>query len=121
MVDYRSCDNCKFCDMDEHEEPCVGCRNTAVFHSNEYYEKQFLWEQKGTAEAVDHPAHYCQGKYECIDVMVETFGKEATQDFCLLNAFKYVWRARSKNGVEDIKKARFYLDKFLELEGEADE
>lgn len=121
MVDYKSCDNCKFDDTDEHEEPCARCRNTAVVCSNEYYERPFLWEPIEAAEAVDHPSHYNQGKYECIDVMVETFGKEATQSFCLLNAFKYVWRARSKNGVEDIKKARFYLDKFLELEGETNE
>ena len=37
---------------------------------------------------VDHPAHYRQGKYECIEVMVETFGIEATKNFCLLNVFK---------------------------------
>ena len=42
-----------------------------------------------SAESVSHPAHYNQGKYECIDVMLETFGKEATKNFCLLNAFKY--------------------------------
>jgi hypothetical protein len=68
---------------------------------------------------VDHPAHYNQGKFECIDVMVETFGKEATQTFCLLNAFKYVWRTGEKNGVEDIKKAIWYLEKYIELEGKA--
>lgn len=68
-------------------------------------------------DMVNSPRHYNQGKFECIDVMVETFGKEATQDFCLLNAFKYVWRTGEKNGVEDVKKARWYLDKYLELEG----
>ena len=65
---------------------------------------------------VDHPAHYRQGKYECIEVMVETFGIEATKNFCLLNAFKYVWRAGDKNGLEDLKKARFYLDYYISLE-----
>ena len=69
-------------------------------------------------ENVNHPAHYNQGKYECIDVMAETFGKEATQNFCLLNVFKYVWRTGEKNGAEDVKKARWYLDKYLELEDE---
>lgn len=65
---------------------------------------------------VDHPAHYSQGKYECIEVMVETFGIEATKNFCLLNVFKYVWRAGAKNGLEDLKKARFYLDYYISLE-----
>lgn len=73
------------------------------------------------AETVNHPSHYNQGKFECIEVMAETFGKRSTEDFCLLNAFKYIWRAGEKNGIEDIKKASWYLDKFLELEGETDE
>ncbi len=70
------------------------------------------------SDAVNHPSHYNQGKFECIDVMVETFGKEAAKNFCLLNAFKYIWRTGEKNGAEDVKKAIWYLDKFLELEGE---
>lgn len=73
------------------------------------------------AETVNHPSHYNQGKFECIEVMLETFGKEATKNFCLLNVFKYIWRAGDKNGREDIKKAVWYLDKFLELESETDE
>ena len=68
-----------------------------------------------SAEAVVHPAHYNQGKYECIDVMLETFGKDATKSFCLLNAFKYVWRMGEKNGVEDIEKAIWYMEKYIEL------
>ena len=70
------------------------------------------------SDNVNHPSHYNQGKFECIDVMVETFGKEAAKNFCLLNAFKYVWRTGEKNGAEDVKKAIWYLSKFLELEGE---
>ncbi len=73
------------------------------------------------SDNVNHPSHYNQGKFECIDVMVETFGKEAAKNFCLLNAFKYVWRTGEKNGAEDVKKAIWYLNKFLELEGEKHE
>lgn len=40
---------------------------------------------------------------------------------CILNAFKYVWRAKKKNGVEDIKKAILYLNKYIELEGERED
>lgn len=74
--------------------------------------------QNSTSDAVNHPSHYNQGKFECIDVMVETFGEEAAKNFCILNAFKYIWRTGEKNGAEDVKKAIWYLDKFLELEGE---
>lgn len=67
------------------------------------------------ADNVNHPAHYETGKFECIDVMVETQGVEATMDFCVCNALKYIYRHRKKNGVEDIKKADWYLKKYLDL------
>lgn len=66
------------------------------------------------ADNVNHPSHYT-GKYECIDVMQDVFGDNATDNFCLCNAFKYIWRARKKNGLEDVKKAIWYLNKYLEL------
>ena len=65
---------------------------------------------------VNHPSHYCTGKYECIDVMLEVFGKEAVQNFCRLNAFKYLYRSDRKNGIEDINKALWYLNKFVEID-----
>lgn len=65
------------------------------------------------ADNVNHPSHYT-GKYECIDVMQDVFGDEATNNFCLCNAFKYIWRARKKNGLEDVKKAVWYLKKYIE-------
>ena len=53
--------------------------------------------------------------------MVAAFGKETVEDFCLCNAFKYVWRTRKKNGLEDCKKARWYLNKYVEMvENEVD-
>jgi len=67
------------------------------------------------ADNVNHPAHYETGKFECIEVMLETQGVEATKDFCVCNALKYIYRHRNKNGVEDIKKADWYLKKYLEL------
>lgn len=64
---------------------------------------------------VNHPAHYNTGKYESIDVMVETQGVDAVKNFCICNAFKYIYRHKFKNGTEDIKKAIWYLNKYIEL------
>lgn len=64
---------------------------------------------------VNHPSHYESGNFECIDVMIETQGAEEVKSFCLCNAFKYLYRHKRKNGIEDIKKARWYIDKFIEL------
>lgn len=66
-------------------------------------------------DVVNHPKHYESGKFECIDVMVETQGLESVKNFCLCNAFKYLYRHNKKNGIEDIKKARWYITKFIEL------
>lgn len=64
-------------------------------------------------DPVNRPAHYTSGGIECIDAMQAAFGDEAVKDFCLCNAFKYLWRHRQKNGVEDLKKARWYLNRLI--------
>lgn len=63
---------------------------------------------------INHPEHYT-GKYECLDVMIETQGIDAVLDFCICNAFKYIYRHRKKNGIEDIKKAQWYINKYIEI------
>lgn len=63
---------------------------------------------------VHHPNHY-NGKYECIEVMKDVFGGQSTKDFCIMNAFKYLWRYKKKNGEEDIKKAKEYLNMYEEI------
>ena len=73
------------------------------------------------SDSVNHPKHYTNGVYECIDVMVDVYGKEAVKTFCLLNAFKYLWRTNNKNGSEDVQKGNWYLEKYLELEGKNEE
>lgn len=65
---------------------------------------------------VDHSNHYKTGRFECIDVILETQGIEAVKDFCICNTFKYLYSHKNKNGVEDIKKAKFYLEYYIKLE-----
>ncbi len=73
-------------------------------------------------DMVNHPSHYTNGKYECInvieDVTKDLVGLEAV---CTANVIKYMWRWKHKNGVEDLKKARWYLNKLIDnTEGMAD-
>jgi trimethylamine:corrinoid methyltransferase-like protein len=67
-------------------------------------------------DSVNHPSHYETNGVECIVAMEAAQGADAVQDFCICNAFKYIWRHKHKNGAEDIKKAVWYLNKWLELE-----
>lgn len=57
-----------------------------------------------------NPDHYKNStSLECIEAMEMIFGKEAVYNFCVLNAFKYIWRWKNKNGSEDLDKAKWYL------------
>ena len=38
------------------------------------------------------------------------YGLGSVLDYCLLNAFKYVWRYKNKNGLEDLQKAEWYVN-----------
>lgn len=63
-----------------------------------------------------NPDHYKERtSIECIDAMIMTFGAKRTAEYCVQNVYKYVWRHKYKNKLEDLKKAEWYLDKFDEL------
>lgn len=64
------------------------------------------------SDRVNHPAHYTQGCVECIDALKSaTIGLEGIEAVCTANAIKYLWRWKRKNGVEDIEKAIWYLER----------
>lgn len=60
--------------------------------------------------AVSHPAHYCQGGIECIEAIKASMTSMEFQGYLKGNCMKYLWRWRAKGGVQDLKKARVYLD-----------
>lgn len=62
-----------------------------------------------------HPEHYTYGKYECIEILRDVLGEEGFKEFCRGNVFKYLWRYNHKNGKEDLLKAKYYLEKLVEV------
>lgn len=63
---------------------------------------------------VNHPSHYTKGKVECIDALESaTIGKTGIEAVCVANVIKYLWRYEEKNGLEDVKKAQFYLNRLV--------
>lgn len=63
-----------------------------------------------------NPDHYkSQTSLECIEAMQIALGESAVIDFCVGNAWKYIWRWKNKNGVEDLHKAEWYIKKGQEL------
>lgn len=83
---------------------------------NLYGEPKF--ETKKVDDRVNHPSHYTDGKIECIDAIEACMSKEAFMGYCKGNIIKYVWRYEHKGGVESLKKAKWYLDKLIEVVGE---
>ena len=68
----------------------------------------------GAKDNVNHPSHYTQGKVECLDALESaTIGKSGIEAVCVSNIIKYLWRYEEKNGVEDVRKAQFYLNRLL--------
>jgi len=61
-----------------------------------------------------NPDHYKSGKIECIDALeAATVGKEGIEALCTANIIKYVWRYPQKSGLEDLLKAKWYLDHLI--------
>lgn len=67
-------------------------------------------------DPVNNPKHYTKGSVECFDAIFASQGMKAAESFCLCNAFKYIWRCMEKNGVEDVKKAIWYLQRYIDIE-----
>ena len=64
---------------------------------------------------VNHPAHYTAGGIECIDAIAAALTCQTDPMHAWLTGqvLKYMWRWPLKNGLEDLKKARFYLDRLI--------
>ena len=64
---------------------------------------------------VNHPAHYTAGKIECIDALeAATTGLRGIEAVCTANAIKYLWRHKYKNGIQDLRKAIWYIERLIQ-------
>lgn len=67
-----------------------------------------------THDPVNHPSHYTTGGIETIDFLQAKLGREGFEGYLAGNVLKYITRYRHKNGLEDLRKARWYLDRLIE-------
>lgn len=116
--EFKTCDDCKYVAKSCTQEPCADCVHN---HTSGDYPDRFIpaWVSAEEIDPINHPAHY-EGNtsLECIDVMEIAFGAEAVGNFCLCNAFKYLWRYKHKGGAEDVQKAEWYLSHYSDIVGE---
>ena len=82
------------------------------------YDHVYKNMDENVPDMVNHPQHYTQGGIECIDALkAATVGKRGIEAVCVANVIKYLWRYEEKNGIEDVRKAKWYIERLLmELE-----
>lgn len=64
----------------------------------------------GTSDNVNRPKHYLKGGLECIQVIKAQLTPEQYKGYLYGNVLKYMWRWPDKNGLEDLRKAKHYLE-----------
>ena len=133
----HKCDSCELKNLYDEQTDVFTDNNGCVFDEmdEQMVEKIYGWykeldqaacenakaeccNKEPDADMVNHPVHYTQGGIECIDALkAATVSKTGIEAVCTANAIKYLWRYEEKNGIEDVKKARWYIDKLIrELE-----
>ena len=71
-------------------------------------------DNKELEDMVNHPPHYNKAGIECIDA-IKAMTDDGFEYYLQGNIMKYLWRYRYKNGVEDLKKAQWYLSKLIDI------
>jgi len=93
------------------ETPCSDCPNQPDNFEAEFDAKMLDQQLKEAMDATN-PKHYRKGDVECIDALkAATIGKTGIEAVCVANVIKYLWRYEEKNGVEDVEKALWYLNR----------
>ena len=131
------CDNCELMKKYDRDTSEFTDQYSCIFHkmSDDMLNKCYNWykeldpaacenaegeccSKEPNVDMVNHPSHYTQGGIECIDALkAATVSKTGIEAVCTANAIKYLWRYEEKIGIEDVKKARWYIDRLIkELE-----
>ena len=118
----KFCDDCHGCNICLLEKFSGGVMCDFDKWSNDKlaiaYDHVYKNMDENVPDMVNHPQHYTQGCIECIDALkAATVGKRGIEAVCVANVIKYLWRYEEKNGIEDVRKAKWYIERLLkELE-----
>jgi hypothetical protein len=86
----------------------------AIWAANDAINEPPVIKQSLAPDPVN-PSHCKQESIECIEEIKAALGGGFTP-YLWGNILKYTWRWPSKNGIEDLKKARWYLDRLIKEE-----
>lgn len=117
----KSCYTCKHYNhgLCSEYNTLICIEDMSCWQLSENAKVDLLHDAEPEHDAVNSPAHYTSGGIECIDCIKAALGENFI-GFLIGNVFKYCYRYRNKNGLEDLKKAAWYLDRAIkEIEDEA--
>lgn len=122
--DATGCRGCPFLleDTDGYQESFCSITNIQEIGTERLIERLKQLDSsyapsENSSDNVNSPAHYKRGGMECIDaIRALCEGLDGVEAYYVGNILKYIWRYKFKNGVEDLKKARHYLDWLIEQE-----
>lgn len=117
------------------EQDIIGERVVGNWANNSFITVEKEWQYIGedleftlgistitTSNDKINPEHYKKGKVECIEAIESaTVGKIGIEAACTANVIKYLWRYENKNGLEDVKKAQWYLNRLIKHLEEKDD
>ena len=99
IMSNRKCKSCRWETTNSNTEPCRSC------FDNSNYSCDSL---KSPYDPIEKPNYYTAGKYETIDIIADQV--EDYKSYLHGNCIKYLSRYRFKNGVEDLKKCKKYIE-----------
>lgn len=114
-IDYRVGADAKYRKGISYEDQVRGLKPVVPRVLDDEPVKEEITKLVESLDTKVHPEHYTYGKYECINVLKDILGEEGFKEFCRGNVFKYLWRYNHKNGKEDLLKAKYYLEKLIEV------
>ena len=94
------------------------CKNGEARLDGGHLENEEVKIDDNGPDMVNHPQHYTQGGIECIEcIKAAVTNKVGIEAVCVANVIKYLFRYEEKNGIEDVRKAKWYVERLLkELE-----
>ena len=108
-------------DADRTQSYCFSfCKNWLIEHATGgdmcklYNSKEYREKMEEKKENVNHPSHYNDGDIECIDAAKAMLTDEEFRGAIKFLCLKYIWREKHKNGDEDLRKVKEYIDLYFE-------
>ena len=106
-MDYETVDQFLYKDIRENKPKVDG-----LFMQTKGVEKMYQTNTTPKGDMVNHPPHYNHHGIECIDA-IQACTSDGFEFYLQGNILKYLWRYKYKNGIEDLQKADWYLQKLI--------